>query len=195
MTKEEVIAHIKEMLKLREYQPNEYDEQEAKKIYDEYLASGLNSNIWKQVEFHRVEFNWIEDMETKLAECRVILKQLNDREDIKNAKITMWYRAFAILCHKLVWFKEFYDKRISAIKFSKSHDPKYNIKDWIAKELWINSSQVRNVFIKLLLEDKISLEDFKQLCSARDTEIHLYNYIDKWIDEKIIEKNTNQSDD
>lgn len=181
MERKKIINKIKEILKLRHYQPNEYDKEDAEKVYNNYINQVAEKwtydwNVYKQETLYIVKYSWAWDIEEAIRMAKEACERYID-EWYEDVKWTMKYNQLEVIGRRLIPFNEFFDKRISSIRFQKIHTPEYNIADMLHKELKINPSQIRYIYIKLLLEEKITLEDFKQLCSSTNWSIDLQSFV------------------
>ena len=89
---------------------------------------------------------WVEMSPTYTGSIRLIYRTPQTREEYINDKIRQW-------------------RNLSS---------RASYKHYLFSTLWLrNESSIRNIFVKLLLEHKISLEDFADLVQAKDIEVDL----------------------
>lgn len=183
MDRKELISEIKKILKLRYYIPNKEFEEECKKQYISWLEQykerwtyDWNIFIWSC--YADYPYKWASDIEQAIWEAKEKVIELEDTW-LYNVYWEVWYWHIRVYWMELLSFDDFYKKRCNTIVSQTIRSPQYNICEFLAKTLWINRSQIRYIYIKLLLEEKITIEDFVNLCSSRNYDIDLDIYIEK----------------
>lgn len=191
MDKKDLIVFIKETIKNRFFIPSEEFKNNLKLEYDLILSrNDHDSRIWNYWCFESLPHNWEEDIEEVIEKAKELVSIYNGYSWHKDFFWHLTWKNIEIRWYQVIPFEHFLKGTVSDIRNNRANRKEFNYKLLISEELWINPSQIRNIYIKLLLEDKIDIEDFKLLCSSTDSDIDLYNLTTKWT-ELTTETNTN----
>lgn len=110
-------------------------------------------------------------MET-LVRAQERVRELSRQDGIENVQLSPNYDwGISIIYRRVVSRDEYID---TAMRAWRQSSPANNYKGYLFRTLWLrNQSSIRNIYVKLLLEHKITLEDFKDLVDSKDAEINL----------------------
>lgn len=130
----------------------EYDNNES----PTYQRISETFNEWQVIDTLRV------------AQSRVAELMPNARDIVLSHNYDWW---ITIIYHRPTTRDEYIDMRMRTWRQQSLNN---NYKNYLFRTLWLkHQSSIRNIYIKLLLEHKISLEDFKDLVDRRDAEVNL----------------------
>lgn len=114
-------------------------------------------------------FNEWQVIDTLRVAQRRVAELMSTAHDIVLSHNYDWW--ITIIYRRPTTRDEYIDMRMRAWR---QQSPNNNYKSYLFRVLWLrNQSSIRNIYVKLLLEHKISLEDFKDLVDSRDVDINL----------------------
>ncbi len=178
---DEVVVELQRILARREYILSVADSDSFHFEYDALCKDEpLNWSVSKLKTFFEYPFEWAKDIETYIDKAKQDVKYLEEQWILK----PYWeieYHYIVVRWHERVPFDEYLSKKVSQIKHLREKDEENNPALYLAKVLDINPSQVRHIYIKLLLEGKINIWDLKDLCAAKNSDVDLYKYVSQWI--------------
>lgn len=178
---DEVVVELQRILARREYILSVADSDNFHFEYDALCKDEpLSWKVSKLKTFFEYTFEWAKDIE----EC--IMKAKKDVENLKEKWIfnpywdVMW-NSIVVNWYERIPFDNYLNKRVSEIKNLKEKDINNNPSLYLSKTLDINPSQIRYIYIKLLLEGKINIRDLKDLCESKNNDVDLYKYVSQWM--------------
>lgn len=102
------------------------------------------------------------------------IAELEARAEVQNVQFYPNYNSWTSLT---ITYQEIIDRDTyinDQLRLWRQSSPANNYKSYLFRTLWLrNQSSIRNIFVKLLLEHKITLDDFKDLVDSRDIEVNL----------------------
>ena len=178
---DEVVVELQRILARREYILSVADSDSFHFEYDALCKDEpLSWKVSKLKEFFEYTFEWAKDIETYIDLAKQDVKRLEEQWILK----PYWeveYHSIVVRWHERIPFEEYLSKKVSQIRNLRESDEENNPALYLSKTLGINPSQVRHIYIKLLLEGKINIWDLKDLCAARNSDVDLYKYVSQWI--------------
>lgn len=170
-----MIEKLKEIISQKEYNPTPDDIYQMGVDYD-YLIKNepLNWKVANLKTFYEYPFQWKNDIEEWINEWKKRVLELEGKDNILKPYRDIYWRKVVVCWYERIPFEHYKNKRLSAIRNLRESNVNNNPTIFLAKELNLNPSQIRYIYIKLLLENKITIEDFKLLCGSKNTDIDLY---------------------
>lgn len=181
ISNDEVVIELQRILARREYVLSVEDSDSFHFEYDSLCKTEpLSWKVSKLKTFFEYQFEWAKDIETYIDLAKKDIKCLEEQWILK----PYWeieYNYIVVRWHERIQFDEYLSNKVSEIKNSRGKDINNNPYIYLSKTLDINTSQIRNIYIKLLLEGKINIWDLKDLCATRNSDVDLYKYVSKWM--------------
>lgn len=181
ISNDDVVVELERIISRRGY---ELSVEDSDKFHFEYDAlcktEPLSWKIAKFKTFYEYPFEWAKDIETYIDLAKKDVKRLEEQWILKPYWDIMW-RKVIVNWYERIPFDNYLNKKVSEIKNLKEKDINNNPSLYLSKTLNINPSQIRNIYIKLLLEGKINIWDLKDLCASKNSDIDLYKMINKWM--------------
>lgn len=154
----------------------QYDEEKLKSIIlgvgeAPDFGAQYDSLIDRPFVRHSELINEIGVMET-LVRAQERVRELSTQPDIINIDMYPQYGwGLTIQYHQVIGRDEYINNQMRAWRQT---SPAHNYKSYLHRTLWLrNLSSIRNIYIKLLLEHKITLNDFADLVDTKDAEVDL----------------------
>lgn len=177
---DKVVTELQRIIANRGYELSVADSDEFHFDYDRLCATEPLS--WKVANFktfYEYPFNTAEEVEKFIALAKENVESLKEKGILNPSWNIMW-RKIIVQGYERIPFDHYLNKRVSQIRTLKGKEPENNPVFYLATTLDINPSQIRYIYIKLLLEGKINIWDLKDLCIAKNSDIDLYKMISQW---------------
>lgn len=179
---EDIVKKLVWIISNREYVLTVEDSDRLHYEYDGLcVREPLNWKVANFKTFFELPFNWAEDIESAIAEAKNRVEELKEYDNIINPSWDIMWRKVVVVWYERIPFEHYLNKEVSRIRSLKQQDVNNNPTLYLAKELKLNPSQIRYIYIKLFLEWKITIWDLKDLCMSKNSDIDLYKTISKWM--------------
>lgn len=180
ISNDEVVIELERIISRREYVLSVEDSDNFHFEYDALCKTEpLSWKVTKFKTFFEYPFEWAKDIEEYIKLAKQDVKWLEEQWVLKPYWDVMW-RKIIVNWYERIPFDNYLSKKVSEIRNAKGKDIDNNPSLYLSKILNINPSQIRNIYIKLLLEGKINIWDLKDLCASKNSDINLFNIVNRW---------------
>jgi len=180
ISNDDVVVELERIISRREYVLSVEDSDKFHLEYDALCKTEpLSWKITKFKTFFEYSFEWAKDIEEYIKLAKENVEYLK-KQWILNPYWDIMWRRVVVNWYERISFDNYLNKKVSEIKNLRGKDINNNPSLYLSKTLGINPSQIRNIYIKLLLEGKINIWDLKDLCISKNSDINLYNIVNRW---------------